>query len=222
MTPPALRESEFADMRAAMVDCQLRPCDIVEPRLTAAFGRIAREDFVPPTRAAIAYADRAVPLGEGRMLNAPLTTARLIDAAGVRAGERVLLIGAASGYAAAILNALGADVVAVEESPALAEMARAALAGMAGFTLVEGPLAEGWADGAPYAAVIIDGAIEVLPAAIAAQLAEGGTLVAAQREGAVTRLVRGIGIGGAVTLHAFADMDAAPLPGFTRPAAFTF
>jgi protein-L-isoaspartate(D-aspartate) O-methyltransferase len=218
----ALRDAEFADMRAAMVDCQLRPCDIVEPRLVAAFSRVPREAFVPAARQAMAYADRAIPLGGGRVLSAPLVTARLIDAAAVRAGDKVMLIGSASGYAAAILAALGAVVTALDVSDDLTAMARAALSGTADITLVNGALADGCAARAPYDAIIIDGAIAELPDALAAQLRSGGRLVAARREGPVARLVRGVKVGDSVTLHAFADMDAADLPGFERPAVFQF
>lgn len=219
---PPMRDAEFADMRAAMVDCQLRPCDIIEPRLVAAFARVPRERFVPAERQAIAYADRAIPLGGGRVLSAPLVTARLIDAAHVRSGDRILLVGAASGYAAAILRELGADVTALDESADLSAMAAAALGATPGVTIATGALNHGWAAGAPYDVIVIDGAIELLPDALVQQLREGGTIVAARREQAVSRLVRGVKVAGTVALHAFADMDAADLPGFARPPAFAF
>jgi len=87
---------------------------------------------------------------------------------------------------------------------------------------IEGPLTAGAPDAAPYGRIIIDGAIETLPDALAAQLAEGGRLIAARREGAVARLVQGIKAGGAIALRSFADMDVAPLPGFAAPAGFRF
>ena len=85
-----------------------------------------------------------------------------------------------------------------------------------------GPLAAGAPDAAPFDRIIIEGAIETLPDALVAQLADGGRLIAARREGAVTRLVEGVKAGGAIALRSFADMDVAPLPGFSAPFAFQF
>jgi protein-L-isoaspartate(D-aspartate) O-methyltransferase len=216
-----LREASFADMRAAMVDCQLRTNDVIDPAIVAAMGRVPRERFVPADLAAIAYIDRPIALGGGRRLNPPLVTARLLVAAQIAAGHKVLLVGAATGYAAAILAELGAQVTAVESDAALAARAAAALAD-SGVTLTTGPLAEGVADGAPYDHVIVDGAIEQLPDALAAQLADGGVLVCALVDGPVTRLARGVKVAGALTLRSFADMDAAVLPGFAKAKTFTF
>ena len=87
---------------------------------------------------------------------------------------------------------------------------------------VQGPLAAGAPGDAPFDRIIVEGAIETLPAALVAQLADGGRLVAARREGAVTRLVEGVNVGGTVALRSFADMDVAPLPGFAAPTGFQF
>ena len=87
---------------------------------------------------------------------------------------------------------------------------------------VDGALPAGAPDAAPFDRIIIEGAIETLPDALVAQLAEGGRLVAARRDGTVTRLVEGVKVGGTVALRSFADMDVAPLPGFAAPAGFRF
>lgn len=216
-----LDEVTAADMRAAMIDSQLRTNDVIDPAVVAAMGRVAREAHVPASLAGVAYMDRAIALGHDRALNPPLVTGRLLVAADVAPGARVLLIGAATGYTAALLAALGADVTAVEEQADLLATARAATDD-AGIRWVEGPLAAGAPDGAPYDRILIDGAIELLPDALTDQLAEGGKLVGARREGSVTRLVQGVRTAGAVTLRAFADMDVAALPGFARPQSFQF
>jgi protein-L-isoaspartate(D-aspartate) O-methyltransferase len=134
---------------------------------------------------------------------------------------RVLLVGAATGYAAALLARLGAEVTAVEENADLIAAARSAATDGA-IRWIDGPLSAGAPGGAPFDRVIIEGAIDVLPDAIADQLAEGGRIVAARRDGAVTRLVQGVKTGGTIALRPFADMDVAPLPGFAAPAGFRF
>ncbi len=219
----ATKFSEFtaADMRAAMIDSQLRTNDVIDAAVVGAMGAVPREVHVPAHLASVAYMDRAIALGGDRALNAPLVTGRMLVAAAIRPGQRVLLIGSATGYTAALLSRLGAEVHAVEEQAELMATAQAAVPD-ANIHWIAGPLNGGAPGAAPFERIIIDGAIEVLPDALTAQLAEGGRLVAARREGAVTRLVQGVKAGGTVPLRSFADMDAAPLPGFAAPAGFTF
>lgn len=216
-----LNEITAADMRAAMIDSQLRTNDVIDPAVVAAMAAEPREAYVPAALASVAYMDRAIALGEGRALNPPLVTGRMLVAAAIHPGARVLLIGAATGYTAALLAALGAEVHAVEEQAGLIAAARNT-ATHANIHWVEGPLNAGAPGAAPFDRIIIDGAIETLPDALTAQLADGGRLVAARREGAVTRLVQGVKTGGALALRSFADMDVAPLPGFNAPQDFRF
>ncbi|MCW5647763.1 MAG: protein-L-isoaspartate O-methyltransferase [Sphingopyxis sp.] len=214
-------EITAADMRSAMIDSQLRTSDVVDPAVIDAMGLVAREAHVPPALASVAYMDRSIALGGGRALNPPLVIGRMLVAADIRPGMRLLLIGSSTGYTAALVAHMGAEVYAVEEDDELMAMARAA-AGDANIQWIAGPLAAGAPDAAPFDRIIIDGAIDLLPGALADQLAEGGRLVAAQRDGAVTRLVQGVKAGGVVPLRSFADMDAAPLPGFAAPTGFRF
>ena len=216
-----LSETGAAAMRAAMIDSQLRTNDVIDPDVVAAMAAVPREAFVPAALSGVAYMDRAIALGDGRVLNPPLVTGRLLVEAAVRPGMRVLLVGAATGYTAALLAELGAEVHAVEEQADLLAAARAATANAA-IHWIEGPLTAGAPEAAPFDRIVIDGAIETLPDALAAQLAEGGRLVAARREGNVTRLVQGVKAGGTIALRAFADMDVAPLPGFGAPKGFQF
>lgn len=216
-----LSEFTTADMRAAMIDSQLRTNDVIDPAVIGAMGTVTREAHVPPTLASVAYMDRAIPLGEGRVLNPPLVTGRMLVAAAVRPGQRVLLIGASTGYVAVLLAALGAEVHAVEDRAGLLEMARAAAKGT-DIHWIEGPLSAGAPGKAPFDRIIIDGAVETLPDALVDQLAEGGRIIAVRRDGAVTRLVEGVKTNGAVALRGFADMDVAPLPGFAAPKGFQF
>lgn len=216
-----LSDISTADMRATMVDTQLRTNDVIDPAIVGAMGAIPREQFVPAALASLAYIDQPVTLGHGRALNAPLVTGRLLVAAAIRPGQRVLLIGGATGYCAALLAKLGADVHAVEEQADLLATARA-LTADSDIHWTEGPLNAGAPDQAPFDCILIDGAIEKLSTALIDQLREGGRLVAAKREGAVTRLVQGIKTGGSLALRSFADMDAVVLPGFNRATGFQF
>lgn len=217
-----MTEPNFESMRRAMVSNQLRTNAVTDPEIVSAMGEVAREQFVPADRAEIAYLDKPVPLAAGRALNVPLATARLLDALAVQKGEKVLVVGAATGYSAALLGHVGANVVAVEEDAVLAEAARKALSDVAGVKVETGPLAQGWAAGAPYDAVLIDGAVDHVPQAISDQLKDGGRIAAGLAERGVTRLASGLKAKGGVTLTAFVDSETIALPGFEAPKAFAF
>ena len=216
-----MSDYDFEHMRRAMVASQLRTTGVADARVLDAFSEVPRERFVPADKTSIAYADAVVSLGGGRELNPPMATARLLSEAGPRGHERALVVGAATGYAAAIMERLACSVVAVEEDPRLAAHAREALQGTK-VELVEGPLAEGHAAAAPYDLILIDGAVEFVPDAIEEQLADGGTLAAAILDRGVTRLAVGRRVAGAFGVSAFADAAAAILPGFVKPRSFSF
>jgi protein-L-isoaspartate(D-aspartate) O-methyltransferase len=216
-----MTEHNFEHMRRAMIASQLRTTGTNDPAVLAAMGEVPRERFVPERRVAAAYADALVPLKEGRELNSPMAIGRLLTEAAPRRGERAMAIGVATGYAAAVLARLVGPVVAVEEDSELAAFARTALAGSE-VTLVEGPLAEGSPDGAPYDLILIDGAVEFVPQALVDQLKDGGRLAAGIVENAVTRLAIGRKAGEGFGMVAFADAAAAVLPGFAKPRTFNF
>jgi protein-L-isoaspartate(D-aspartate) O-methyltransferase len=216
-----LNESTAAEMRSAMIDCQLRPTNVIDHGVIAVMGSLAREDFVPAALASVAYADRPLSIGAGRVLNAPLVTGTMLMKANVQAGQRALLIGAGTGYVAALLAALGASVVAVEDQAELRGAAPAS-AKVDAIQWVDAPLNAGAAGQAAFDLIIIDGAIEELPAAIVDQLAEGGRLITARREGAVARLVEGVKTNGTLALRRFADMDVPALAAFAAPQGFKF
>lgn len=232
--PPAglATEAQAApDMAAArkhMVDGQLRPNRVVDPRLLAAMGEIPRERFLPPNLLARAYVDEDVRLPGGRALIEPMVIARLLQLLAIREGDRVLAVGAGTGYAAAVAAQCGAQVVALEEDAALIAAARRALAGLvapAELRLVEGPIVAGHASGAPYDAILIEGEVPEVPAAISGQLAEGGrlaTVLEAAARGVSSRAVLGRRIGGAFSLTDAFDCATLPLPAFRRAAGFVF
>lgn len=215
-----MNDQSFEAMRRAMVSNQLRTSAVNDPRVVTAMRAVPRELFVPESQSAFAYADRAVPLPGGRSLNLPIATGRLLTEAALRPSDHSLVVGAATGYSAALLSSLVASVVALEEDPALPAIARVDLA--ANVTRVDGPLTEGWSAAAPYDLILIDGAVESIPAALVAQLADGGRLATGLVERGVTRLVIGRKAGAGFGTMAFADIEGVPLPGFARPPVFSF
>jgi protein-L-isoaspartate(D-aspartate) O-methyltransferase len=214
--------ARFEAMRHAMVASQLRTNAVSDPRVVVAMARVPREAFLPEDVRAIAYRDTAVPLGRARFQNVPIATGRLLTEAYLLPADRVLLIGAAGGYTAAVLADLVAQVVAVESDSALAAGAREALAGYANVTVAEGPLEAGHEAGGPYDVLVIDGAVEHVPDALVAQLAPGGRVVTGIADRGITRLTSGRKSGGGFGLLDFADIDCVALPGFARPKTFTF
>ena len=210
-----MTEQNFSSMRAAMVESQLRTSDVDDPRVIAVMARVPREDFVPAERRAMAYVDRSIPLSSGRALNPPLATGRLLKEAQVEEGDRVLLIGAATGYSAALLAALGAQVTAVEAEDGPQLLGN-------GATVVRGPLQAGAPDGAPYDVLFIDGAVQEVPATLVGQLADGARVVTGLVERGVTRLCSGRVVSGILGLVSLTDLEMVILPGFAAPERFVF
>jgi protein-L-isoaspartate(D-aspartate) O-methyltransferase len=208
---------DFAAARAAMVENQLRPEGVTDPLVLDAMGAVPREAFLPAESRPLAYVDRAVLMGEGRYLPAPAVLGVLLTQMMLVRGQRALVVGAGSGYSAAVIQAMGLQVTALECSPALAAAAREI-----GIETVEGPLAAGWKKGAPYDQILIDGAVEYIPDAITDQLANGGRLGTALVDRGVSRLVVGRKVGGAFGHLSLSDAGVPALPGFMCPRAFTF
>ena len=191
---------DFQAARRAMVDSQLRPQAVTDPLVIAAMATVPREAFVPEESRDFAYIDRVLPLGDGRFLNPPMTIGRLLTELEPRPAERALVIGTAPGYVAAVLREMGLEV---RESG-------------------EGDLTAGLDGGAPYDLIYLDGAVELIPESITAQLRDGGRLGACLVQDGVQRLVIGVRSGDSFGVRFFADSAAGPLPGFERPRAFTF
>lgn len=208
---------DFTAARTAMVESQLRPQGVTDRRVLDAMGEVARERFVPEAVKPLAYVDRAVPLGGGRFLPAPAVLGRLLTEMMPLPGQAALVVGAGTGYSAAVLSAIGLDVVAVESSAELAEKGREL-----GVRVTEGPLEAGSRKHAPFDHILIDGAVELIPDALIEQLAEGGRLGAALIERGITRLIVGRKAGIAFGYISIGDSGVPELPGFIRPKAFTF
>ena len=166
--------------RRAMIDSQLRPEEVTDGGVLAAMASVERERFVPEAARGFAYFDRPLPLGNGRTMMPPAALGRLLSELAPRPGERALVVGAATGYSAALLAAIGLEVTAIESDPALADQARAA-----GVEIAKSD------KGAPYDLILIDGAVEMIPAALVARLVERGRLATALIDRGVSRLVIG-------------------------------
>jgi protein-L-isoaspartate(D-aspartate) O-methyltransferase len=208
---------DFAAAREAMVESQLRPQGVTDPAVIEAMGTVQRERFLPSHTRPLAYVDRAVAIGHGRFLPAPAVLGQLLTQMKAERGQRALVVGAGTGYSAAVLAAMGLKVTAVESAPELAAAARDQRV-----NVIEGPLDEGCSKGAPYEQILIDGAIEYIPEAIVEQLADGGRLGTAIIDRGITRLIVGRKVGTAFGYLSIGDAGVPALPGFTRPKAFTF
>ncbi len=216
---------DYAEARTRMVDGQIRPNRVNEPRLLEALRSTPREAFVPAAAASRAYADEEVPLPGGRALMQPMVLAKLLQLAAIRPAERVLVVCAGTGYGAALAARLGAHVVALEPDAGLRALAARALAGEAAgsLRLEAGDPTQGYAAAAPYDVILVEGEIPGVPEALASQLVEGGRLVAIVAEGRGQGVAMlGRRIGGALTLTAAFDAAVASLPAFQPSPGFVF
>ncbi|HTU13285.1 MAG TPA: protein-L-isoaspartate(D-aspartate) O-methyltransferase [Allosphingosinicella sp.] len=171
--------TDFAARRDAMVDRQLAARGIRDAAVLAAFRAVPRELFVPDAVRDLAYEDGPLPIEAGQTISQPYIVALMIEAAGVAAGGRVLEIGAGSGYAAALLSRIAAQVIAIERHGVLAELAAARLArlGHANVGILTGDGSAGWPDSAPYDAILAAASGRGVPDVLRRQLAIGGVLV---------------------------------------------
>ena len=214
--------TDFAARRTAMVDTQIRPADVTRFPIIDAFLRVPRERFVPDSLIEAAYVGENLPLGQDRVLLAPRTQAKMIEALAPGPSDLVLDLGCAMGYSAALLARLAEAVIAVEEDPILAAEAQGALvvAGADNAVLVEGPLAAGAPQHGPYDAIAVQGGVEEVPEALCDQLREGGRIVAPFMEGALGVVRLGTRHDGAVTWRYAFNAAAPVLPGFHKARVF--
>jgi protein-L-isoaspartate(D-aspartate) O-methyltransferase len=218
---------DYAAARRNMVDTQLRTYDVTSHRLLDAVERVPREAFVPSELAALAYSDQPVAVvaedGSRRQLVQPMVLARLLQALDVKAGDKALDCAGGSGYGAALLVALGARVMAVEETDAMATLMRERLAasGLGDVICRQGAIADGAPADAPFDVIVVHGAAEIEPDRLVAQLADGGRLgiiMGAGRAGRATVFTRSGGVTGRRVVF---DAAAAPIADLRRAAEFT-
>jgi protein-L-isoaspartate(D-aspartate) O-methyltransferase len=182
--------------RRAMIDNQLRPEAVTDAAVLAAMGAVPREDYVPATARASAYADRPIALGDGRSMMPPAALGRLLSELAPRPGERALVVGAGSGYSAALLEAIGLAVTSTDGADVPGEDL--------------------------FDLILIDGAVDDVPQSLVDRLADNGRLGTAWRQSGVSRLAVGRAVAGRLGLRTIVDADVALLPQFARRPAFTF
>lgn len=220
----------FDLQRRNMVESQVRPSDVTDRRVIAAMLDIPREAFAAPDTRALAYMDQDLPVGavergrQRRGLVAARTLARMMQHLEVEAGDRVLEIGTATGYGAAVLARIAKTVVALESDAMLAAQARSALTevGAANVTVVTGPLAAGWPGDAPYASILISGAVTGIPAGVLDQLQDGGRLVAIRLQNGAGQLTQWRRIGTRFADRVIGEAGGRVLPGFEQVSGFVF
>ena len=218
----------FSTARQYMVDGQVRPSDVTDDRILDAMLTVPREVFVPASKQALAYLDLDLDVAEGgaakRCLITPALLARMLQAAEIKATDRVLVVGCATGYAAAIVARFAAQVSATESDSALAAKATAAFAqlGIQNVTVKTAGSADGDAAGSPYDVIVLNGATEILPTGLFGQLREGGRLVGVFGLTPPPRATLVTHSHGDFGHRELFDATAPVLPGLERLPAFVF
>jgi protein-L-isoaspartate(D-aspartate) O-methyltransferase len=220
--------SGFSTARQKMVDGQVRTSDVTDARILDAMLAVPREAFVPDSKRALAYLDLDLDVSEDgaakRYLIKPAVMAKMLQAAEIASTDRVLVVGCATGYAAAVVAQFAGQVCATESEPALVDRAKAALSGIgAGNVTVRAePAAKGDGADAPFDVIVLNGATEIIPQEVYDQLREGGRLVGVfalsqpQRAAIVTHTHGDFGH------RPLFDAAAPLLPGLERVPAFVF
>jgi len=211
--------------RFNMVEQQIRPWEVLDPRVLDLLLRVRREEYVPARYRALAFADMEIPLGHGETMLAPRIEARMLQELALAPGDRILEVGTGSGYMTALLASLGSHVCSVDIVPEFIQSAGASLAahGVTNTTLETGDAARGWDRHAPYDAIVVTGSMPVLPDAFPKSLRPGGRLIAVVGEPPVmvAQLITCIAAGAYSTTGLF-ETCIAPLKNAVQPERFVF
>jgi protein-L-isoaspartate(D-aspartate) O-methyltransferase len=220
--PKSSDMTDFAARRTMMVDTQVRPNDVTKFPIIEAMLHVPREAFVPAPRREAAYIGGNLDIGGGRVMLEARTLAKMLDALDLQPTDMVLDIGCGLGYSTAVIARMAEAVVAVEENADLAAQAQARLSteGVDNAAVIEAVLSEGAAKHGPYDAIVVEGAVEVLPDAIAAQLKEGGRIGCLFMEEALGVCRVGHKIDGAISWRFAFNASAPVLAGFANRPAF--
>ncbi|GKY89537.1 protein-L-isoaspartate O-methyltransferase family protein [Sinisalibacter aestuarii] len=214
--------SDSKALRTMMVDTQVRPSDVTKYPIIEAMLAVRREDFVPDALRAAAYADAPVALDGGRVMLEPRTLAKMLDALEIESDELVLDLGCGLGYSAAIIARMADFVVAREEDEALVAEAerRLGAAGVDNVAVIAGPLAAGDDKHGPYDVIVVEGAADLVPDALVAQLKEGGRIAAILTDGSAGALRIGFKRDGHLDWRFGFNATAPVLPGFEKTVEF--
>ncbi len=214
--------TDFAQRRQLMVDTQIRPSDVTRFPVIAAMLDVPREIFVPASQREAAYADTDLDLGGGRVLLAPRTLARMLDALDIAEDELVLDVGCGYGYSTAVIARLAQAVVGVEEDAGMAAEAGGLLAEVGADNAIvhEGALAAGAAGHGPYDVIVVEGGVEEVPADLLAQLKEGGRIACIFMDDTLGAVRVGHKLDGPVSWRFAFNATAPVLPGFAKRRVF--
>ena len=214
--------SDFAARRLMMVDTQVRPSDVTKFPIIDAMLTVQRELFVPRYKREAAYIGENVGLGDGRVLLEARSLAKMLDALDLQKTDLVLDIGAGLGYSAAVMARISEAVVALEDTPERIAEAQDALteAEADNVILQLGPLVEGAAQHGPYDVIVIEGAVEMVPPGLVAQLKEGGRIACIFSDAALGTAKIGYKLNGRVTWRGLFNAGAPLLPGFQAARDF--
>jgi protein-L-isoaspartate(D-aspartate) O-methyltransferase len=215
---------DFAQARRMMVDSQLRPTDVSDRVVLEAFVAVPRERFVSADLASVAYLDRDLAVDGKRALLKPMVLARMIQAAEIKASDRVLDVACGTGYSSAILARLAAAVTALDDDAARSRRCGEILAqvGAANVNAVSGPLEAGWPAGGTYDVILVNGACETEPQGLIRQLGEGGRLVTVMGTGPDGKATLFRSDRGEIGSRTVFDAAAPALPAFAKAPAFVF
>jgi protein-L-isoaspartate(D-aspartate) O-methyltransferase len=215
---------DAANARRLMVEGQIRTADVTDTAVLDAMQTLPRERFLPPALAQLAYLDGDIPVRRGRTLLRPMVLAKLVQAARIDRDDRVLDLGCATGYSAALISRLAGSVVALEEDAELARQAKETLTsvGATNVEVVTGPLTAGWPAGGPYDLIFLDGATEIAPDALGPQLKPEGCVVGVYSPTAASKATMFHFIEGRMVGRPVFDAAARVLPGFSAPPQFVF
>jgi protein-L-isoaspartate(D-aspartate) O-methyltransferase len=220
--------TNYAVARLNMVESQVRPNGITDHRIIDAMAAVKREDFVPEARKSIAYLDEDVLLkqgarGQSRYLIEPMAFARMVHLASIKPTDRVLMVGAGSGYGATVVSRLAHTVIGLESDSELFALATTGASACPNVRIVQGELTVGYASAGPYDVILIEGRIAEIPDRLFAQLNSGGRIIAAIGETDVSKItVASLNEGHRSERSAF-DVSIALLPGFeVMKPAFVF
>lgn len=214
--------SDFAARRTTMVDTQVRTSDVTKFPVIDAMLTIPREEFVPASRRSVAYSGENLDIGHGRVLLEPRTLAKMVDALDIQPDELVLDLACGYGYSAAVMARMAEAVVAIEDDAELASEAEQRLseAGIDNVAVLHAPLTEGAPKQGPYDVILIEGAVQDIPAAIVEQLREGGRVAALFVEGALGVAWIGTRQNGQLSWRYSFNAKAPMLPGFGLQRGF--
>jgi protein-L-isoaspartate(D-aspartate) O-methyltransferase len=208
--------TDFAKLRTMMVDTQVRPSDVTKFPIIEAMLTIARENFVPTSQRAAAYVGNDIALGNGRVVLDARVFAKMLDALDIQNDELVLDIGAGLGYSSAVIARMAQAVIAVEQNADLAAEAQKALsdAGADNVVIETADLAVGAPQHGPYDVVVLQGAVQEIPAAILDQVKDGGRICAIFIDGTLGIVRIGYKVKGKMSWRMVFNATAPVLPGF--------